>query len=96
MNRTSLLIVAPLAFLVAAGCGDDKKETPAAPTSTAAAAKPTTTAAAAPATATAAAVAANDDDIPSEIDFEAEAEKDITDANLEAELAALEKEIAAE
>lgn len=94
MNRTSLLIVAPLAFLVAAGCGDDKKETPAAPTSTAAAAKPTTTAAAAPATA--AAVAANDDDIPSEIDFEAEAEKDITDANLEAELAALEKEIAAE
>jgi hypothetical protein len=99
MKPTSILLIAPLVGLLAAGCGDDKKDPPVAPTATATAAmsaKPTATAAAASATATATAVAANDDDIPSEVDFEDEAEKDITVDNLEAELASLEKEVAAE
>jgi hypothetical protein len=74
------------------GCGDEKKDAPATPTSTAAGQKPTTTAAAGSTAATTAAVAANDD-IPSEADFEEQAEKDITAANLEAELDKLEKEI---
>jgi uncharacterized lipoprotein YbaY len=73
-----------------AGCGDDKKDAMPAPTSTAAAQKPTTAAAAN--TTAPAAVAANDD-IPSEADFEEQTEKDITAANLEAELDKLEKEI---
>jgi hypothetical protein len=77
-----------------AGCGDDKKDAPATPTSTVAAQKPTTTAAAGntAAAANTAAVAANDD-IPSEADFEEQAEKDITADNMEAELEKLEKEI---
>lgn len=49
----------------------------------------------APASASAA-TAETDEDIPTEADFEEEAEKDITAANMTSELDALEKEIAAE
>lgn len=92
MKRSIFLASAALALLVA-GCGDEKKDAPAGgPSGTAAAQKPTTTAAARPAP-TAQAVAANDD-IPSEVDFEDEAEKDITADSVESELDKLEKELA--
>lgn len=89
-----LLACAVTALFVLAGCDDDKKDASAQGTTTAAA-KPPVTAAAATTTsaaATTAAVAATDD-IPSEADFEEQAEKDITADNLEAELAKLEKEV---
>lgn len=96
MKSTTILAGAAIVGLLAIGCGDEKKDAaPMASGSAAAAPKPTVTAAAAPATATAAAVAANDDDIPSEVDFEDEAEKEIKIDNVAAELDALEKEIAA-
>jgi len=92
MKRTMILAGATLALLLAA-CGDEKKDgPPASPSGTAAAQKPTATAAAQPAS-TQQAVAANDEDIPSEVDFEDEAEKDITADSLESELDKLEKEV---
>lgn len=92
MKKLTLIAAGLMALGVLAGCGDDKKDTMAAPTSTAAAQKPTATSAANTAGATTAAVAANDD-VPSEADFEEQTEKDITADNLESELDKLDKEI---
>lgn len=94
MIRQWQFLSAAALCLIMVGCGDDAKPTPPAPTGTVSA-KPTA-AATAKATATAATtavVAANDDDIPAEVDFEDEAEKDITADNLEAEIGKMEKEL---
>jgi uncharacterized lipoprotein YbaY len=92
MKRMTLLAGAALALALSA-CGDEKKDAPSAtPSGTAAAQKPTS-AVAAPPSRTAQAVAQNDDDIPSEVDFEEEAEKDITADSVESELSKLEKEL---
>ncbi len=74
-------------------CGDDAKPSGQPPASTTAGGKPTTTAAAVQSSAPAITVAVRDEDIPAEVDFEAEAEKEITVDNMDAELAAMEKEL---
>lgn len=83
MNRA--LWIGALALLLI-GC-DQKTEAPAGASTNAKAAG-----SAAPSGAPAA-QAANDDDLPTEADFEAEAEKEITADNLDAELDKLDKEI---
>lgn len=91
--RRTLIWAGCAAALALSGCGgDDKKDAPAGPTSTVAAQKPTTTAMMPP-TRTDPVVAANDDDIPSEVDFEDQAEKEITADNVDSELEKLEKEL---
>jgi hypothetical protein len=76
------------AALLLLGC-EQKTEAPAG-----APASPTSKAATtAPAAATTAAQAAADDDLPTESDFEEEAEKNITADNLDAEIDKLDKEI---
>jgi hypothetical protein len=79
------IIVAALVALAVSGC-QDKPDTPAA--SQPASASPRQ---ASPASTSAAALA--DDAVPTEEDFEQEAEKEISEANLEGELEKLEKEI---
>ena len=91
-------LIAALALLLFAAC-DKKPETSTAPTSTPSAASaapsaaPTASASAAPSGSSPTVTASADDDIPTEEDFEDEAEKDIGPDNLEAELAKLEKEV---
>ena len=85
-----------LAFsLLFAAC--DKKSDTATPTTSTAATAPSSSA---PTVATGSAASSGqtatstpDDDIPTEEDFEDEAEKDVNPDNLEAELAKLEKEV---
>jgi len=88
MNR-SFALAALLVTLAAC----DKKETPAAADS----AKPSSAleAPAAPATVAAAPPVIDLDSLPVEEDFEADAEKELTVANLDAKLSDLEKEISA-
>ena len=96
MKKIAILAAALTLGALATGCGDDKKDaTPPAQSGAAAAtqkasAMPAAANSAAPATT--AAVASNDD-IPSEADFEDEAEKDITADNVDSDLDKLEKEI---
>lgn len=80
---TVLLLAAALALWALTGCNKTD-----APQTTGSAAPSGSAAPAASASTTAAAA-----DIPSEEDFEDEAEKDITPDNLEAQLSALEKEV---
>lgn len=93
MKSLAIIACALTLGLFAAGCGDDKKDAaPTAPSGAAAAQTQKPAAANTAAPGTTAAVAANDD-VPSESDFEDEAEKSINKDNVEAELDKLEKEI---
>lgn len=96
--KSSILVCAALAVAISA-C--DQKPKPEETTSAASPAEPvaandkagTPTPDPAAQAATAAAAAADNEDIPTEADFEEEAEQKITAANLEQELTTLEKEI---
>ena len=87
------LITSALLCLLAAACGDANQGAPSAGAQKSAA--PAATSAAAKATASAAptAVAGAEEEIPTEADFEEEAEKEITGDTMVAELEKLEKEI---
>lgn len=93
MKKLTIAIGALALGALLSGCGDDKKDAMPAPTSTAAAQKPMMTAAANTASPGMTAAAVANDDIPSEADFEDQAEKDITADNLESELDKIDKEI---
>lgn len=99
LNPTRPAFVALLVCLTSGLAACDEQATPASSASAQAAttAKPVTTVASTtrPATTTQPA-AIKDDDIPTTADYEIEAAADIHPANADAELAALEKEIAAE
>lgn len=83
MKRAAYLVVG----LCLLGTGCDKAEQPAAPAPAAPAATPASSGTEQPA------VATDESDIPTEQDFEDEAENQITASNLESELDSLEKEI---
>jgi hypothetical protein len=80
-------------LLVACESKPDTPPVSATPPATPAAKPAVTATAAVPAAVAVPAVAAVDDDLPTEEDFADEVEKDITEANLEAELDKLDKEI---
>lgn len=84
--KRALAFIALSSLLLA--CNEEKK-----PEEKPAAATTSTAASPAAGTATGEVAAADTDDIPTESDFEDEAELQITSANLETELDALEKEI---
>lgn len=101
MSRAAIAIVTMGLLVGFAGCDDDRKGMPMSeqPAPPRAPANTAATPAVTPQSPTPAAPqpqAVRDEDIPVEADFEEETERDITPANMEAELASIEKALAAE